>query len=187
MNAKTSDLEALKRHPENQLNSTAASLLGFLVTFGSMSGWDVVSAVEASIGNFWNVTRSQVYRELGRLAELGFVREGDSGPRARRPYTATPSGRRAFVGWLNEEPGPDLIRLPFFLKFFFGRHLEPGKLRGFLETRRADYEKDLEYFRGISAGMAQSEPHMAEVARMGAGYCEAVLAWMDSLDWGRLA
>ena len=187
MSSRRSDLQALKKHPENPLNSTAASLLGFLVTFGPMSGWDVVSAVEASIGNFWNVTRSQVYRELGRLAELGLVREGDSGPRARRPYTATSAGGRAFVAWLNEEPGPDLIRLPFFLKFFFGRHLEPQKLREFLQTRRAGYQKDLEYFSGISATTAESEPHMSEVARMGAGYCEAVLAWMDSLDWDRLA
>ena len=45
------------------LNPTAASLLGYL-DVGPMTGWDLNEFVRASIGNFWNVTRSQVYREL---------------------------------------------------------------------------------------------------------------------------
>src|SRR2546423_5398362 len=49
---------------QQDLNSTAASLLGFLETYGPMSGYDIVGMVEGSIGYFWNVTRSQVYREL---------------------------------------------------------------------------------------------------------------------------
>src|ERR1700730_7961460 len=77
-------------HPD--LNSTAASLLGFLESYGPMSGYDIVGMVEGSIGYFWNVTRSQVYRELNRLAEAELVEMGESGARARRPYTITWGG-----------------------------------------------------------------------------------------------
>ena len=51
---------------EPPLNPTAASLLGFLHQ-GPMTGWDLAQTVEATIGDFWNVTRSQVYRELRTL------------------------------------------------------------------------------------------------------------------------
>src|SRR5256886_15782881 len=91
-------------HPD--LNSTAASLLGFLETYGPMSGYDIVGMVEGSIGYFWNVTRSQVYRELNRLAEAELVEMGESGARARPPYTSTGAGRRAILHLLALAPGP---------------------------------------------------------------------------------
>jgi hypothetical protein len=46
------------------LNPTAASLLGFLHA-GPMTGWDLVATAETLIGDFWSLTRSQVYREPG--------------------------------------------------------------------------------------------------------------------------
>ena len=49
------------------INPTSASLLGFLY-WRPMSGGEIVSAVEESVGHFWNVTRSQIYRELRVLA-----------------------------------------------------------------------------------------------------------------------
>ncbi len=58
-------------------NPTAASLLGFLLE-GPMTGWDIVAAVEGSIGYFWNLTRSQVYRELPALAEAGIELVGEN-------------------------------------------------------------------------------------------------------------
>ena len=56
------------------LNATATSLLGFLLD-GPKTGWDLVQAVEGSVGYFWNITRSQVYRELETLAAQGYVTE----------------------------------------------------------------------------------------------------------------
>ena len=41
--------------------------------------------VETTIGDFWNVTRSQIYRELRSLEELGLVEAGETGARERRP------------------------------------------------------------------------------------------------------
>src|SRR5882672_7329100 len=44
------------------INPTSASLLGFLY-WQPMSGGEIVAAVEASVGHFWNVTRSQIDRK----------------------------------------------------------------------------------------------------------------------------
>ena len=52
------------------LNATAASILG-LLTLKPMSGWDLYGTFEETIGQFWSVSRSQVYRELRTLAAAG--------------------------------------------------------------------------------------------------------------------
>ena len=166
-------------HPD--LNSTAASLLGFLESYGPMSGYDIVGMVEGSIGYFWNVTRSQVYRELNRLAEAELVEMGESGARARRPYTITGAGRRAFLNWLALPPGPDIIRLPFLLRYFFGQHLDPQTLRAFVDLHRPQHEQRLQYFRSLIPKLAEDQPFMAHVAELGVAYEETILAWFDTI------
>jgi DNA-binding PadR family transcriptional regulator len=166
-------------HPD--LNSTAASLLGFLETHGPMSGYDIVGMVEGSIGYFWNVTRSQVYRELNRLAEAELVEMGESGARARRPYTITGAGRRAFLNWLALPPGPDIIRLPFLLRYFFGKHLDPQTLRAFVDLHRPQHEQRLHYFQSLIPKYLDEQPFMAHVAQLGVAYEETMLAWFDTI------
>jgi DNA-binding PadR family transcriptional regulator len=166
-------------HPD--LNSTAASLLGFLESYGPMSGYDIVGMVEGSIGYFWNVTRSQVYRELNRLAEAELVEMGESGARARRPYTITGAGRRAFLNWLALPPGPDIIRLPFLLRYFFGQHLDPQTLRAFVDLHRPQHEQRLHYFQSLIPKLVDEQPFMAHVAELGVAYEETMLAWFDTI------
>lgn len=55
-----------RRGAEYELNATAASILGFLDR-QSMSGSELAAQIENVIGDLWNVTRSQVYRELKLL------------------------------------------------------------------------------------------------------------------------
>jgi DNA-binding PadR family transcriptional regulator len=165
-----------------QLNATAASLLGFLQA-GPRSGWELVQTVEASIGNFWNVTRSQVYRELRSLEEQGLVEAGETGPRDRRPYTVTEAGRRTFTQWIAREPGPDLVRSPLLLTVFFGEYVEPALLRRFLVLHRAQHEKQLAHYEELHDGLAglEGEEHSVLALRYGIEHERAVLRWMASV------
>src|SRR5919106_2822334 len=88
----------------NDLTPTAASLLGFLHD-GPMSGWDLVARAEERIGEFWSLTRSQVYRELARMADEGLAEAGEPGSRARKVYEITDRGRTAFADWVSRPPG----------------------------------------------------------------------------------
>src|SRR5579863_4227097 len=110
-----------------ELNATAASILGFLHK-GPLTGWDLAARIEDIIGDFWNVTRSQIYRELKVLAEQGLVASMKTGPRDRQPYKLTEAGRRAFRRWIALPPGPPNMRLPLVLQVFFADALEPGEL-----------------------------------------------------------
>src|SRR4051812_9200426 len=125
------------------LNPTAASLLGYL-DVGPMTGWDLDVFVQGSIGNFWNVTRSQIYRELRTLTERGYVKAGTTGPRDRVPYAITAAGRNAFKKWIAQPPTPDMIRSRLLLTIFFGHHLPPARLREIAETERQRHQATLD-------------------------------------------
>ena len=112
----------------SKLNATAGSLLG-LLSHRPMTGWELYASFEDTIGNFWSITRSQVYRELRALAERGLIEMGASGVRDRRSCTITPLGRQTFAAWIARMPGPEQIRFPLLLTVFFGDAVPPEKLR----------------------------------------------------------
>lgn len=159
------------------LNATAASLLGFLLE-GSKSGWDLVSTAQELIGDFWSLTPSQVYRELGRMAEAGYVVAGERGVRERQPYSITDSGRAAFGEWAKKAPGPESIRFPLLLALGFGRDIPPERLAGWLDTHRRLHADRLERYQRSAR---PPNPYEAATLQFGIRYERAVLDWFDAL------
>jgi DNA-binding PadR family transcriptional regulator len=145
-----------------------------------MSGWELAQAVQATIGNFWNVTRSQIYRELGRLAARGLVEPGEAGPRGRRRYRITSSGQEAFAQWIRREPGPELIRFPLLLTLFFADRVPPEDLARFVEAHRRRHEERLAFYRDLLEGSPVDSPRV-QTLRFGIAYEETFLKWLDGL------
>ena len=161
------------------LNPTAASLLGFLHA-GEATGDELVALAEALIGDFWHLTRSQVYRELATLAERGLAEAGEAGPRSRRPYRLTAAGRDEFMAWLAEPPGAEQIRYPLLLTLAFGAHLDADQLRRFIARHRLDHEQRLRGYLEMDNAEGLDRYQRATL-RFGIHYERAVLAWMDEL------
>ena len=159
------------------LNATAASLLGFLHK-GPMTGWDLVCGVEASVGYFWNVTRSQVYRELKTLAASGLAVAKTTGARESVPYAITALGRSAFAEWIARAPGPEILRLPIVLTVFFGRHIEPSLLTRFLEKARLDHLTRLDEYERIWPEI--EDPFQRSALDLGLAYEKTVIAWLEA-------
>lgn len=163
----------------HDLNPTAASLLGFLHA-GEASGYELVGIAQAFIGDFWSLTRSQVYRELATLAERGLVTAGATGMRARRPYRLTDAGRAAFAAWLAQPPEAEQIRYPLLLTLAFGAHLDTERLLEYVATHRVEHDRRLNDY--LAATEADGlDPYHRATLRFGIHYERAVLAWMDEL------
>lgn len=162
------------------INATAASLLGFLHN-GPMTGWDLDKIVALTISNFWNVTRSQVYRELRTLSELGFVVAGEAGARESRPFTITESGKQAFANWIVQDPGPPIVRMPLLLTAFFGEHLTPDRIAEIVSAEIAGGEKALQEFYDLQLAL-EPDPWMTKVLDFGINYQKMLLEWLRSIE-----
>lgn len=162
-----------------ELNPTAASLLGFLHA-GEASGYELLGTAHAFIGDFWSLTRSQVYRELAALAERGLVEVGTTGARSRRPYRLTDAGRSAFAAWLAEPPGAEQIRYPLLLTLAFGAHLDTSRLLGYIAAHRKEHERRLADYL-TTAEASGLDPYQRATLSFGIHYERAVLAWTDEL------
>ena len=169
---------------QENVNATAGSLLGFLHE-RPMSGWDLVATAQALIGDFWTVTRSQVYRELAAMEAAGLVVAGPPGPRDRRPYELTEAGRSAFRAWLDQPPGSEQIRYPLLLTIAFGRHLPPERLALFVAEHRGIHEQRLSGYRSLQAEAGENLDAFATATLdFGIRYEAAVLDWFDHLPPG---
>lgn len=150
-----------------------------------MTGWDLHATAELSIGGFWTVTRSQVYRELGVLAKRGLVAAGDVGARAQKPFTITAAGKAAFGQWIDRDPGDAAIRHPLLLTMAFAQHLEPGRLHSILVSHRQHHADKLAEYRAqrdVSGGASVFDLATLD---FGIRYEQATLDWFDALpsEW----
>jgi DNA-binding PadR family transcriptional regulator len=167
-----------------ELNATAASLLGFLAR-RPMTGWELFARFEESIAHFWSLTRSQVYRELQALAEMGYLEIGASGARERRVCTITPAGREAFGAWIARMPGEEQIRFPLLLTVFFGDAVPPETLSAATKSHRATHAARLAEYEALVDHARAESPYPALALDFGIRYERAVLDWIDALPWMR--
>jgi DNA-binding PadR family transcriptional regulator len=69
------------------------------------SGYDLARRFDRAIGYFWHATHQQIYRELGRMVEAGWVSviEDDSAsPTRKKVYCVLPVGRDEVARWARE-------------------------------------------------------------------------------------
>lgn len=160
-----------------EINDTAAAVLGFLQV-GPMTGWQLSEVVRLALCDYFNVTRSQIYRELGSLSAAGLVKAQEKGARHKQPYDITPTGREAFRAWLAEPPGPELVRSPFHLKLLFGDQLEAEALTQMVDDYREHTRERLDYYRQLAQVVRGNGAH---VLRYGIAIREAALDWLNDL------
>ena len=165
------------------LNATSASLLGLLQDTGETTGADLLRVAQLRIGDFWNLTRSQVYRELASLSDAGYVRAGAPGPRESRPYRITAAGRAAFERWLEDESPSNQVRIGLLVMVAFGRYLPPGRLQKLLDEYETEHRRRLAGYKVLDQHLAgqDADPFVRATLSFGLHYEEAVLGWLESL------
>jgi DNA-binding PadR family transcriptional regulator len=162
------------------VNATAAALLGLLHET-PMTGGQLMAAAERRLGPYWSMTRSQVYRELPALAEMGFVKLGKPGPRASQPYSITPAGKRAFARWLSEEPGAEALRNPVALRVAFGAHHGAAALKDLYNKATDEHNNALNEVReAAKTAKAEGDNYGAAALEFAVGYHKAALAWLKA-------
>jgi DNA-binding PadR family transcriptional regulator len=166
------------------MNATAASLLGLLdLSGGELTGGELVRLAQERIGDFWTLTRSQVYRELAVLEDDGHVEPGQPGPRDSRPFRVTDAGRATYRSWLTEQLPTETVRIPLLLAVAFGSILPKDKVQGLLLESEAAHRKRLARYHEVDDQLARigADAWSRATLSFGLHYEQAVLHWFESL------
>ena len=84
----------------------------------SCSGYDLAQRFGKSIGFFWQASHQQIYRELAKMEEKGWVRsEAEEGSKTRkRIYSVLESGNQELKRWVAEPVEPVQLREEFVVR-----------------------------------------------------------------------
>jgi len=123
-----------------RLSPTSYVILAML-TYREMSGYELKSVADKSIGHFYvSPAYSQIYPELRRLAAHGLVTDRTVTQELRpdkRVYGLTPAGRAVVQQWLAEaKVEPDSYKSPFQLRLFLGHLLSQERLMALMGNQR---------------------------------------------------
>jgi len=168
--------------------SLRAAILGFLDIEPS-SGYALRRRFEGSVGSFWSVTQSQIYRELHTLEKDRLVTARIARGRGkpdRRTYALTDAGSKTLHAWLHEPLEPLQLRHPLLLKLVFAAKLEPAVLDALLEryqknmeTTRAGYTTRLESTDIFDLARSEREATIWRLSiQHGISWCDGEIAWL---------
>ncbi|RKG91116.1 PadR family transcriptional regulator [Corallococcus terminator] len=154
-----------------------------------MSGYDLRSAIERSVGHFWQESYGNLYPTLKQMAQEHLVElepeEPSRGGRVRKAYRVTEAGRTALAQWLRRPVLPHVERNELLLKLFFGAQVGPTDSLAQVERSRSEAEGLLAALRLIDENVRHSRgddperPYWHLSIRAGLLGLEAHLRWCD--------
>lgn len=145
------------------------ALLGLLAN-RSASGYDLLKAFETSLANVWPATQSQVYGELGKLSVEGLLDVTAEGPRGRKEYSITASGRAELRHWLVEVEPERVRRSGMLLRVFFLDTLDPAEARDYLVAQAEAAAGTNAGLRAVEANVEWDEGPLSVYGRIALEY-----------------
>lgn len=115
------------------------------------SGSELAARFDKSIGHFWQATHQQIYRELARLEEAGFVESlPEASTRGRkRAYRILPAGRQELKHWVTQPGEPAALRDELMVRLRAEAAVGPTGLDEEIRHRLAQHEAKLGHYRRI--------------------------------------
>lgn len=171
-----------------KLPATAWAVLGLLSFRTEGTGYDLKQWADTSLRFFyWSPATSQIYGELRRLEQLGYVTERTASQdelRNKRVYRITSAGTEALRTWVRDAPvEPPVLKHGVLLRVWLGHLSDPAGLRDTVRQHRAYAQSMIDDLR-VSQAVASSAPEWRYpeiVTRWGVSYYEAERDLADEL------
>lgn len=135
------------------------ALLGLLAEEPA-SGYDLTRKFEKALQRYaWHAQHAQIYPELTKLAGDGLVTVAAEGPRRRRTYAITDTGRAELRRWMLNPPDVFVVRNELVLRLFLLSTLDSEDARAVLRPLVDDSARELATLReAIAAADATTPP-----------------------------
>lgn len=153
------------------------------------SGYELAKQFEASVGFFWKATYQQIYRELTKLEDLGWI-SAEVIAQETRPdkklYTVTELGRLQLIEWMNRQCEPAVIKDDLLVKIFAGYLISEQKLVEELEHHRQIHAEKLKAYQDIEQQyfsnpqiLVHQQKYQYLTLRKGIGYETDWISWCE--------
>ncbi|QFY13777.1 PadR family transcriptional regulator [Nonomuraea phyllanthi] len=147
------------------------------------SGYDLMKMFEISLSNVWPATQSQLYGELGKLAEAGLVDVSAEGPRGRKEYAITEEGLAELRRWITEVEPTRVTRSDMLLRVFFLAQVSPDQARAYLRHQAELVRERLENLESVRGFLKEREDNLSVHGRITLEYGlrlgKAQLEWAE--------
>jgi PadR family transcriptional regulator AphA len=181
-------------------------ILGLLAFWGPMSGYDIKRLFDHTLAPMWGAAHSQIYKELRRMKELGWVdmeREEQESRPDRKVYSITDQGNTALRKWQAQPADVFQMRDELLLKVLFGTFASPSDLAQTLRTGIANHEMRLLEYRQSTqfiptrgalrqankrhnpyAAESEEDPYFGLIVRFAIEFEKTYLRWLyEALDF----
>lgn len=149
-----------------------------LLSYGSMTGYEIMEVFRDSLSFFWNANTSQIYRDLQTLKERRFVTDRvipQQGRPDKREFSITNAGRDELRAWLLDS-NLGTTNFPLLMKVFFAGEVPREENLERFRRLRASCQKYLQALSGLGQVI---EGYQARVDNP-----DASLYWAMTLDFG---
>jgi PadR family transcriptional regulator AphA len=176
------------------------SILGLLAFWGPMSGYDIKHLFDHMLAPIWGAAHSQIYRELRRMEQLGWVsmqREEQESRPDRKVYTITEIGKEALHEWQAQPPEVFQLRDELLLKVLFGTFAASDDLAknireaiAYHEMRLLEYRHSTQFIPAQDtfpqgnkrpnpyAAENEADPYFALLSRFAIDFEKTYLQWL---------
>lgn len=153
------------------------------------SGYDISKRFE-EISCYWQASQQQIYRELGKMEQQGWV-AFEKVPQEGRPdkkiYRMTEAGKQELQRWYQEPTEPTPIREDLLVKVLATPFASEERLVQELQRRRQMHHEKLTHYRETEANyQAHPDPPKTDqfrylTLRRGIRYEQDWIGWCDEV------
>lgn len=118
----------------------------------SSSGYELAREFQTSLGFFWQASHQQIYQELRKLADAGWVEASgisQTGKPDKIVYTLTAAGRAALDHWVAQPSRRKPAKDDLLVKLYNVGYSDPAPLVDELRQRREAHQGTLALYRRI--------------------------------------
>ena len=153
-----------------------------------LSGYDLAQQFDGSVGYFWAASHQQIYRELSKLEQQGWI-AAEIVPQIGKPdkklYHVTEIGKQQLKAWMSDPAAPSPIKDDLLVKIFAGYVAPPAILEELKRHQKAHQEK-LAAYKALEQKYFSNPRSLPETEKFkyltllnGISYETHWLAWID--------
>jgi len=178
---RTCETQACQSCHVNIEMSLKHGLIGLLAREGPQTGYQLTKAFDRSVNFVWHAVHGQIYPELARLVDAGFIRQTGTGPRGAKRYEATPAGIDELRRWITEVEPARGTRNEVLLRTFFIYLVEPVEAEAFFHREAEQYRQELAVLEAFAAEEVETPSLRASALTVDAGIrvLKARIEWAE--------